>query len=83
MTPRNPSLSKSLFWDIPEGDILNVLSHSKDWVVIRVFEYGSIEEIAEIIKYYGAETVVALLESNRSLRPVTKAMARVFLDLNL
>lgn len=83
MTLNNPPISSSLFWDIPERDISNALTNSKDWVVVRVFEYGSIEEITEIIKYYGTDTIRDLLKSSKALKPVTKAMARVFLDLNL
>ena len=76
-------LSRTLFWDIAEKDINKTLSVSKDWVVIRVFEYGTIEEISEIINFYGSSAVIEILKSSRFLKPVTKAMARLFLDLNL
>ena len=83
MTVKNPQLSTALFLDIAEKDITRTLSSSKDWVVVRVFEYGTIEEISEIINYYGRDTVKLILESAGALKPVTKAMARLFLDLNL
>ena len=79
----NPQISQTLFWDVPKKDINKTLAESKDWVVIRVFEYGTIEEIQEIINYYGSSRVVQILKSANHLKPVTVAMARLFLDLNL
>lgn len=64
-----PDISKfreSTFWDV---DI-----RSLDWqrdrkpIVNRVFEYGSDEEIREIISYYGKEVVAELLENGRYAR---------------
>ena len=78
-----PQISQTLFWDIPEKDIDKTLHDAKDWVVIRVFEYGTVEEINEIINYYGDSSVMKILKSARYLKPVTKAMARLFLDLNI
>jgi len=78
-----PPISQALFWDIPEKDIDKTLLDAKDWVVIRIFEYGTVEEIQEIINYYGRSRVEQILKSTRFLKPVTKAMARLFLDLNL
>ena len=79
----NPQLSHTLFWDVAKKDIDKTLTGSRDWVVIRVFEYGTVEEINEIINYYGRSSVIQILKSASFLKPVTRAMARLFLDLNL
>lgn len=76
------NLAKELFWDIPEKNIPLALIQSSEWVVVRVFEYGTLEEIAEIIKFYGKEKVKELL-SKSNLRPVAKAMAWLFLEVDI
>ncbi len=78
----NLKLGKELFWDIPEKDIQRVLSDSKEWVVERVFEYGTVNEIFEIIDYYGKATVSGILVKAK-LKTVARAMAHLFLDLEL
>lgn len=75
------NIGKELFWDIPEKDMGMAFTQSKDWVIVRVFEYGTLDEIAEIIDYYGKPMVKNAL-SNAMLRPVAKAMGKLFLDLN-
>ncbi len=77
-------LGRALFWDINEKDIGRALIESDEWVVPRVFEYGTLEEIAELIHYYGKEKVANILLQLRSqLKPVTKAMAWYYFDLEL
>ncbi len=72
---------KALFWDVAERDIPALLKHSPEWVIPRVFEYGTIAEIDEIIRYYGAETVTGVLQKT-AMRPVTRAMAWIFLGVD-
>ena len=75
-------LAKELFWDIPEMNIATALSDSADWVTVRVFEYGTLEEITEVIKFYGAEKVKESLLQTK-LRPMARAMAWLFLDIDI
>jgi hypothetical protein len=75
--------SRALFWDINENEIDNTIAHSKDWVVHRVFEYGTLGEIFDIIDLYGSDQVSEILKSSSHLKPVTKAMGRLFLDLDV
>lgn len=63
-TNGNINLAKELFWDIPEKNIVIALNRSSEWVVVRVFEYVTLEEIAEIIKFYGKEKVKESLLSD-------------------
>ncbi len=48
-------LSKALFWDT-RIEKINWL-RNKDWAIRRTFEYGNEQEINEIIRFYGKETV--------------------------
>jgi hypothetical protein len=76
------NLGRELFWEINEKDIGKALMESDEWVVPRVFEYGTLKEIAEIIRYYGKEKVVEIL-FKISPKPMSKAMAWYFLSLDL
>ena len=72
---------RPLFWDVPEADIKSVLENSPEWVVPRVFEYGSLPDIDEVIDLYGAEKVKAILLAI-DMKPVTRSMAFLFLGID-
>ena len=76
------NLGRELFWDIHQDNISAALARSPEWVVVRVFEYGTLDEIFEIINFYGKEHVKDIL-LKAQLKPVAKAMAWVYLDLDL
>ncbi len=76
------NLGRELFWDISEKNIGKALMESDEWVVPRVFEYGTLTEIAEIIRYYGKEKVTDILLKIQ-LKPMSKAMAWYYLNLDL
>lgn len=71
---------RELFWDINENDIAQAFSESKEWVILRVFDYGSIEDISELIQFYGEQDVKKVLIAEKLSR-VTKVMAFMFLDV--
>lgn len=71
---------RALFWDINEKDIERVLVESDDWVVTRVFEYGTLNDIFDVIDLYGKKKVKAILTKS-DLRPMARAMA--FLSLGV
>lgn len=50
---------KALFWDTTIESM--EWDKNKEWIVRRVFEYGSEEEILETIRFYGKEKVYQLL----------------------
>jgi hypothetical protein len=72
---------RALFWDINEKDIERVLVESDDWVVHRVFEYGTLEDISDVIDLYGEQKVKAILMKSE-LRPLSRAMAFLFLGID-
>jgi len=76
------TLRRELFWDIGAERIPEVLEQSPGWVIVRVFQYGELEEIAEIISKYGREKVREVLLTEK-LQPMAKAMAYYFMDLDL
>ncbi|MFZ1806378.1 MAG: hypothetical protein WAU36_04105 [Cyclobacteriaceae bacterium] len=77
-------LRRSLFWDINENNIGHALLESDEWVIPRVFEYGTLEEISELINYYGRKKTIEVLTNLKdNLKPVTKAMAWYYFDLEL
>lgn len=74
-------LRRELFWDIKEDDIPKALRDSAEWVIVRVFEYGNLDEIRKVINLYGEDYVKEVL-MQATLRPMARAMARLFLSIN-
>lgn len=76
-----PNLPKELFWDIP-GQTPDYKNHS-EWVIKRVFERGSMEDIAEVIIFYGKEKVKEVLTTTLHLDEDILYMASAILDIPL
>ena len=77
----NLKYRRPLFWDINEKDIEKALVESPDWVVPRVFQYGTLNDIRDVINLYGKErTKRALLKIK--MRPLTRSMAYLFLNID-
>lgn len=72
---------KELFWEVSPDRIPQVLRESDDWVVVRVFEYGQIEDILDVIELYGEQKVKESL-SQEKLGPVASVMAYLFLGID-
>lgn len=62
--PETGKFSKALFWDIKIENIN--WQENKAWIIQRVFEYGNNQEIEEIIKLYGKETIKEILSNIKS-----------------
>ncbi len=76
-----PSISKRTFWDadICEYDFI----HSNEWVITRVFDRGTLDEVFSIINYYGFDTVKnVLVNTNDNLPNHTILLARAIFKLN-
>lgn len=71
----------SLFWEVNPDEIKNILNESDDWVVVRVFEYGTVEDIFDVIKLYGAEKVKTILMREK-LKPMAAVMAYLFVGVD-
>ena len=72
---------KELFWEVNPNRIEQILRESDDWVIIRVFEYGEIEDIFDVIQLYGEEKVKEVLNKEK-LKPITSVMAYLFLGVD-
>jgi hypothetical protein len=70
-----------LFWDIASSRIPGALVESDDWAIVRIFEYGSLSDIQEVIDLYGEGKVRKVL-STEKLRPMAASMAFLFLDID-
>lgn len=62
--PDLSKLSKGLFWDTRIEKINWI--RNKEWVIQRAFEYGNEQEITEIIRFYGKETIKQILPKIKS-----------------
>ncbi len=73
---------RALFWDIAEDTIERALAEYDEWVILRVFEYGELEDIFDVINLYTRERVVAVFTNARP-KPMARAMAILFLDIEV
>lgn len=76
-----PDLPKVLFWDIP-NQTPDYEKHP-EWVINRVFSYGSLENIAEIIIFYGEEKVKGVLTNEPWLSKEVLYLASAILSVPL
>lgn len=79
--PAIPQIAKRTFWDVDvsEDDFKN----SSEWIIVRVFDRGTLEEVFAIIKYYGFDFVKNILVStNENLPNHTILLARAIFKLN-
>jgi hypothetical protein len=72
---------KELFWEINPDRIEQILRDADDWVIVRVFEYGELEDIFDVIALYGEEKVKTVLQTEK-LKPVASVMAYLFLGVD-
>jgi len=76
-----PAISKRTFWDVnlTEDD----LKISYEWVIARVFDRGSLDEVFSIINYYGFDFVKRILQNSTDNLPNHSILlARAIFKLN-
>lgn len=65
--PTYKDFSKTLFWDV---DPLEVdFDRNRRWFVVRVLEYGRIEDWKSLLKLYSLEEIVRAAQSARTIEP--------------
>jgi hypothetical protein len=72
---------RPLFWDISPERIPTALRDNDDWAIVRIFEYGTLDDISDCIEFYGESKVSEVLSSS-SLRPTAYVMGYLFLGLD-
>ncbi len=55
------NLSKQAFWDIDMGDIEGKEDEYSDWIISRIAQHGSFEDMIETESFYGREKIVSVL----------------------
>ena len=58
-----------------------MLEENDDWVIVRIFEYGSIEDIKEVIRVYGKAKVIEVLRQEK-LKPIAASLTYLFLHVD-
>ncbi|MEI9921121.1 MAG: hypothetical protein WDO14_20345 [Bacteroidota bacterium] len=72
---------RPLFWDISPESIKTALQKNDDWAIVRIFQYGTLDDILDCIELYGKKKVTAVLSSSK-LRPMAYAMGHLFLGVD-
>ena len=73
MTKYVQNLSQRLFWDV-DPETIDAHAHCR-YIIQRVLERGSLEDIKATIDYYTMPFLIAEAQQIRSLDPVTLAFA--------
>ena len=71
----NINLSNTAFWDVDFKN-LDETKHA-DFIIARVFQYGLLDDLKNILKYYSAEQIKQGLLSYRGLDKNAAALAKV------
>jgi hypothetical protein len=72
------TLRPSLFWDVNPADLS--VKKNKDFIIRRVFDRGTWDEILNMVVYYGEETVEVSLLKAPALRKATVYLASAFFN---
>ncbi|MEJ0032212.1 MAG: hypothetical protein WDO15_18380 [Bacteroidota bacterium] len=72
---------RPLFWDISPERIPMALRDNDDWAIVRIFEYGTLDDISDCIEFYGKKKVSEVLSSS-TLRPTAYVMGYLFLGVD-
>lgn len=70
-----------LFWEIHPSKIPDALQNSADFVIVRVFEYGELDDIFDVIRLYGVNKTKEVLK-RATLQQTAAAMAYIFLGID-
>jgi hypothetical protein len=76
-----PQISKHTFWDvdIQEHDFKD----ASEWIITRVFDRGTLDEVFQLIRYYGFDVVKNVLASTQENLPQhTILLAMAIFKLN-
>lgn len=76
---QNIPLSKGLFWEA-DLDVLDLEAHPR-YIIARVMDYGTWEEVQFIWKYYGSARIKSILIDAPSLQKRTIAFFAVIFDI--
>jgi len=59
--------SETLFWDVDPQEV--DFDRNRRWFVVRVLEYGLIEDWKSLLKLYSLEEIVMAAQTARTLEP--------------
>ncbi len=76
-----PHLPKRTLWDVDIS--MELFSEHPDWVITRVFDRGTLDEVFSIINYYGFSYVKNVLKTTTDNLPNHSILlARAIFNLN-
>lgn len=76
-----PRLSKAAFWDIDLSTL--DLERYASFTIVRVFERGTEEDIAEVIRYFGGPRIISVLSHAHALQPRAIAVVKKIFGVSL
>ena len=74
-------LEPKLFWDV-DYDALDWERYA-DWVIVRVFERGAVEDIRQVRRHYGDEKISFALLNAKYILPHRLHLAAAVIDQHI
>ena len=74
-----PELSKKAFWDVAFRDL--DYEKNAEYIISRVFDYGTLDDIGELLVCYGDKNVKNVLINTRYLDGFGREMANYIFKL--
>jgi hypothetical protein len=76
-----PDISSVPFWDVHFEKTAEEYQKYSTYIISKVFDYGSLSDLIEIIRYYGKKRIKEEIVKAGSLRKKTLAFACVLFNL--
>jgi hypothetical protein len=74
-----PNLSKQAFWDV-DFDSIDYQKY-QNWVIEKIFQFGTLSDLKEVIKFYGVEKCKDSLINAHFLRLNAISLGYLILDI--
>lgn len=72
-------LSKTAFWDTPLEKIHE--EEHADFIIIRVFQYGLLDDIKQVLRFYSPNQIIRAFKSSRGVDENAIALAATVLGI--
>ena len=78
---QKPDFNKALFWDV--GYKKTDLNKSAQFVIVRIFERGSISDVKKLRAYYGDKKIKEEIKKTKWIEPETLQFLSAIYNISL
>ncbi len=71
-------ISSKAFWDVDYDNLINQAEQFPDFIIRKVFEYGTFDDVINTVNYFGKQKAIESLTSARFFNEKTLHFASAF-----